>query len=295
MRATVGGIELEYEKMGGGTPILLIMGLGAQLILWPEEFCLQLVKAGFSTIRYDNRDIGLSTKATGKPPLGRLIAEHLLQRSSGISLPYTLEDLAKDACGLMDALQIPAAHVVGASMGGMVAQLLALNHPDRVKSLGLIMTTPGGRWLGKPGALAALLKPRGKGREAVIEGNIQMLKSIGGDLPVDPARLRQLCEVAYDRSYHPAGFLRQFAAVLAASDRKTRLSRLSVPTVVIHGSVDPLVPIAAGKALAAAIPGSRFVEVAGMGHSLPPSAWPTLLDALIANARHGDAVLQGGG
>jgi pimeloyl-ACP methyl ester carboxylesterase len=279
------GIRLEYDVHGDGEPVLLIMGLGAQMILWPEEFRQHLVDGGFRVVRFDNRDVGLSTRGEERPPVVGFIAAHLLNRPPRATPSYTLADMAEDARAVMDHLGLPSAHVVGASMGGMIAQELALRHPKRVKSLGLIMTTPGGRWLGRPTALTALLRPRGSSREQVIQATVKLMNTIGGTLPIDQQRLQDLCTQAYDRSYHPIGFQRQLVAVLSAPDRTERLATLRLPTVVIHGSADPLVPPAAGRALARAIPDARWVEVDGMGHSLPPAAWPTLLTALLENMR----------
>jgi pimeloyl-ACP methyl ester carboxylesterase len=282
--SSVGGQRLVWESCGEGEVMLLVMGLGSQMVFWPDEFCARLVAANYRVIRYDNRDIGLSGRREGVVPLGRLVAGYLLQKKPAAPLPYTLHDMAADAAGLLEQLAVEAAHVVGVSMGGMIAQQLAISHPQRVKSLASIMSTPGGRWVGRPSAMLALLQGRGESREEVQEATVRLFQRIGGSLQIDAEHLRKLVGEAHDRGMNPAGFLRQLAAVLAAEDRTEQLQKLRIPTVVIHGTEDPLVPLRAGRATAAAIPGARWVEVPGMGHCLPPACWPSLWEAILENA-----------
>jgi pimeloyl-ACP methyl ester carboxylesterase len=290
----VGGQRLVWERSGEGEALLLVMGLGSQMVFWPDEFCAKLVRAGYQVIRYDNRDIGLSGRREGKVPLGRLVAGYLLQRKPAAPLPYGLTDMAGDAAGLLEDLRIDAAHIVGVSMGGMIAQQLAITHPKRVKSLASIMSSPGGRWVGHPTAMLALLQGRGESREEVQESTVRLFQRIGGSLPIDADHLRHLVGVAHDRGMNPAGFLRQLGAVLAADDRREQLKKLQVPTVVIHGTDDPLVPIQAGRATAEAIPGARWVEVPGMGHCMPPACWPALWEAILENVDRTNAPLPRG-
>ena len=280
----VGGQRLVWERCGQGEVLLLVMGLGSQMVFWPDEFCARLVEGGYQVIRYDNRDIGLSGRREGRVPLARLVGGYLLQRKPALPLPYSLADMAADADGLLEDMGVPAAHVVGVSMGGMIAQQLAISQPGRVKSLASIMSSPGGRWVGTPSAMLALLSGRGESREEVQESTVQLFRRIGGSLPIDAEHLRGLVGEAYDRGTNPAGFLRQLGAVLSAEDRREHLQKLQIPTVVIHGTEDPLVPMRAGRATAAAIPGARWVEVPGMGHCLPPASWPTLWEAILENA-----------
>lgn len=272
------GTRLCYDRRGAGTPLLLIMGLGAQMVLWPEEFCDALAARGFEVIRFDNRDIGRSTRSSGRPSLPRGLAAWAAQRP-GVAgrLAYTMADMARDAIGLLDAIGVDRAVVAGASMGGMIAQTAALQAPGRVLGLCSIMSSPGGRWVPSPGAIARLLRRPGPGPEAAMEHYVRFFRAVGGTLPVDEAALRRTLQRGIDRGMNPEGFLRQLAAVLAQPDRRPALSSLSLPALVIHGEADPLVPIAAGVATAAAIPGARFSPVAGMGHYLPPPVWPEIL------------------
>ncbi|HND32376.1 MAG TPA: alpha/beta hydrolase, partial [Myxococcota bacterium] len=225
----VGGQRLVWERSGEGEALLLVMGLGSQMVFWPDEFCARLVAAGYQVIRYDNRDIGLSGRREGKVPLGRLVAGYLLQRKPAAPLPYGLTDMAADAAGLLEDLGIPAAHVVGVSMGGMIAQQLAITHPQRVKSMASIMSSPGGRWVGQLSAMLAILRERGSSREEVQESTVRLFQRIGGSLPIDADHLRGLVGVAHDRGMNPAGFQRQLAAVLSAEDRREQLKKIQIP------------------------------------------------------------------
>src|SRR6266542_3608830 len=292
-RAPTTGIEIEYATFGepGAPPLLLVMGLGAQMISWDEAFCEQLAARGFHVIRFDNRDVGLSTKmeAAGEPDLVAAFA--------GSSRPaYRLEDLADDAVGLLEALGIQAAHVVGASMGGFVSQLIAINHPGRVLSLTSIMSGPGGRDQESPTPLAAevLTRVPPATREGRIEHSIWVRRVLSGSLdPFDEADERRRSERAYDRSYYPMGAARQLVAVLAADSRLERLKDVKVPTLVIHGIDDSLVPVENGRRTAAAVPGARLLEFEGMGHELPERVWPQVVDAIEETARKATVLQRG--
>jgi pimeloyl-ACP methyl ester carboxylesterase len=289
---TANGVTLEYETHGNPDhpPILLIMGLGAQLTLWPIEFVEALVARGYHVIRYDNRDIGLSTKFTdhGVPNIRKVA----LMRLFGLRarLPYRLTDMAADAAALLDGLGIGQAHVVGASMGGMIAQLLAVDHAHRVRSLTSVMSSTGNRHLPPPRreALEALLTPPPPGAtlDQMIPHVTRIARAIGSPAyPPDPQRLRERIERDYRRSFHPTGAGRQLAAIVDDGDRRKRLRRVSAPTLVIHGIDDPLVPVECGRDTAAHIPGARLLEIPGMGHDLPLQLVDTLADAVAGHAR----------
>ena len=273
--AAANGIELCYQEMGdpAGQPLLLVMGLGTQMIAWDEGFCELLAERGFRVIRFDNRDIGRSTKleAAGAPP--RL--DMMLGRRG--SAAYLLGDMAADTVGLMDRLEIESAHVVGASMGGMIAQAVAIEHPERVRSLVSIMSNTGSRWTGLPSrkAMAVLLGKPPRGREAAIERAVKTFGVIGSPgFPFDEERVRRISGRSYDRGHTAAGVIRQLHAITASGDRTQALHGVRVPTTVIHGNRDPLVRPAGGRATARAIPGARLKIVDGMGHDLPRQLWP---------------------
>lgn len=279
------GIEIEYEAHGDpkSAPLLLIMGLGGQLITWDDGFVDELVKRGFYVIRYDNRDSGLSTRmeSAGRADVAAAI--------SGNPKPaYTLDDLADDAVGVLDALGIPAAHIVGASMGGFIAQLVAINHPHRTLSLTSIMSGPGGHDTvpPTPEAGATLVTAPGPSREEIVELGVEARRILAGvDNPFDIAEERAKVERAYERSYYPLGFGRQFVAILAAQSRIPALRSLTVPTLVVHGADDPLVPPENGRRVADAVPGARYLEFAGAGHNLPRSTWVPVADAIAETAK----------
>src|SRR4051794_1243205 len=282
-RAQVGDIELAYETFGdpGDPPVLLIMGLATQMIGWPDEFCSGLVERGLFVVRYDNRDIGLSTHLDdrGAPDLLAIIGG---DRSN---VPYPLADLADDAVGLLDALSLDSAHVVGASMGGMVAQLVAIRHPDRVRSLTSIMSTTGDPAVGMPAeaAMGVLLAPPATDRESAIQRAVDTYRVIGSPgFEFDEQALRDRAALSYDRRYNPAGVARQLAAILTSPDRTADLGALDVPTLVIHGEHDSLVNVSGGRATAAAIPGAELLVVDGMGHDLPRAVWPEITDRIAA-------------
>ncbi len=283
------GMQIAYEVFGeaGDVPVLLIMGLGTQMLAWPEDFCRQLADRGHQVVRFDNRDVGLSTHLDAAGP-GKPVGSLL-----GLAKPaYRLVDMANDAAGLIEALGWSSAHVVGVSMGGMIAQNLVLLRPDLVRSLTSISSTTGSLLVGRPrpDVLAHLMRAKpAADREGAIANSLAMygkIHSIG--FPSDVDRIREIAGIAFDRRYDPAGGARQFAAILAAPDRTAALHRVSVPATVIHGNADPLVNISGGLATAAAIPGSRLVTVAGMGHDLPVQVWPQLLSEIGATVAAGE-------
>jgi pimeloyl-ACP methyl ester carboxylesterase len=279
------GIEIAYETFGepDRPTLLLIMGLGMQMVAWDPEFCGMLADRGFHVVRFDNRDVGHSTKIEGGPKPNPLAA---MVGFTG-SASYRLDDMADDTAGLLDHLGADAAHVVGASLGGMVAQTLAIRHPGRVASLCSVMSTTGNRRVGMPRlrAFMTLLKRSPKEREAYVEWVVGVVRIIGSPgFPFDEERIRRRAGEAFDRSRYPIGIARQLVAVSASGDRTGELRKLRVPTVVIHGTDDPLIPIRAGRATARAIPDSKLVEVPGMGHDLPPQAWERIVNEIARNA-----------
>jgi pimeloyl-ACP methyl ester carboxylesterase len=288
-RAQVGEIELAYETFGdpGDPPVLLVMGLATQMIGWPDEFCAGLADRGLYVIRFDNRDIGLSTHLDdrGAPDILAILGG---DRSN---VPYPLADLADDTAGLLDALHLDSAHVVGASMGGMVAQLVAIRHPHRVRSLTSIMSTTGDPSVGMPAeaAMGVLLAPPATDRESAIQRAIDTYRVIGSPgFEFDEQALRDRAGLSYDRRYNPAGVARQLAAILSTPDRTADLAAVDVPTLVIHGEQDALVNVSGGRATAAAIPGAELLVVDGMGHDLPRAIWPEVTDRITALVERAD-------
>ena len=286
------GIQIEYDTFGNPTspPLLLIMGLGGQLIHWDENFCRQMAAKGLYIIRYDNRDTGLSTRfeAAGLSDMSELLNARLQGQS--IQAPYTLDDMAADAAGLLDALKIKKAHICGSSMGGMIAQTLAIRHPQRLLSLISIYSTTGNPDLPQPqpAAIEALMTPQPAERRAYIEFNVKTMQAIGGSgFPFDEPFIRNISARAYDRAFYPPGVGRQMMAVMAQEDRTSALASVTVPTLVIHGTADPLVPAAHGKNTTDAIPGAQLLLVEGMGHDLPhiKGPWPQVIDAIAAHTR----------
>jgi len=289
MRADVRGIEIEYETFGepSGDPLLLIMGLGAQLTLWDEAFCQMLAERGFYAIRFDNRDIGLSSyfDEAGLPDLPSLMMAAAEGRS--IELPYRMDDMADDAAGLLEALGIERAHIAGASMGGMIAQTVAIRHADRVKSLVSVMSSTGNPEApqAKPEILARLMAPPAAEREARIEQTVELARTIGSPgFPFDVERVRERAARDHDRAFHPEGAARQMAAILAQPNREPELARLQVPALVIHGTADPLVPTECGRMTARAISDAELLLIEGMGHDFPPATFEQIADAIRANA-----------
>ncbi len=279
------GIELFYESVGDPShpPLLLVSGLGMQLVEWGEEVIERFAAEGFRVIAYDHRDAGLSTHmvAAGMPDLMALLS------GGEAGLAYGLSDMALDAACLLDALGIRACHVVGVSMGGMVAQQLAIDQPDRVLSLCSIMSTTGAPGVGAPSeeAAAALLRPAPRTRQEAMGQAVETWKIIGSPhFPIDEDRERALAGAAWDRSNDRSGVARQLAAILTAPDRTAALGALRVPTLVIHGGLDPLVDVSGGRATAAAVPGARLLVVDEMGHHAPPALWDRLVAEIVANA-----------
>jgi pimeloyl-ACP methyl ester carboxylesterase len=292
MQVRANGIRLEVEQHGapGGEPLLLVMGLGMQLVAWHEDFVQRLVDRGFRVIRFDNRDIGLSHDFDhlGVPNLALEAVRHAL--GMPVRAPYTLADMADDTAGLLDALDIRSAHVCGVSMGGMVAQQLAVRHASRVKSLTLMMTSSGARRLPGPSLRvrsAMLSRPADPASfDSIVSHYVELYKLIGSPgYPSTDAWLRQRMAMSVRRSHRPRGVARQLAAIAADGDRSPLLAQVHVPTQVLHGLQDPLVPVAAGRDLAARIAGARLELVEGMGHDLPPPLWPRFVDAIEAAAR----------
>ena len=280
-RARVGDIELAYETFGdrADPPLLLVMGLATQMIGWPDEFCAALAARGLFVVRFDNRDIGLSTHLDdrGAPDMAALLGGDASQAR------YPLADLADDTAGLLRELGIDSAHVVGASMGGMIAQLVALRHPQRVRSLTSIMSTTGDPSVGSPSeaAMGVLLAPPATDRETAIQRAVDTYRVIGSPgFEFDEHALRERAGLSYDRRYNPPGVARQLAAIVTTPDRTADLGSVSVPTLVVHGAQDSLVNVSGGRATAAAIPGAELLVVEGMGHDLPRAVWPQLIDRI---------------
>ncbi len=283
------GITLHYESHGPecGEPILLIMGLGAQMTRWPAEFYGRLTDQGYRVIRFDNRDVGLSEKldAAGAPDLPAIVGA--LREGKAPRVAYVLDDMADDTAGLLDALGIERAHIVGASMGGMIAQLVAANHPGKTLSLTSIMSTTGNPELprAKPEAIA-VLNNRGPDPREDMEGFLASAvasnKVIGSPAyPAEEAAIRERAKSDFQRSFHPVGFSRQYAAVTASPDRRPRLAKITAPTAVIHGQDDPLVPVEGGHDTAANIPGAELFVLPGMGHDLPPALHGQIVAAIL--------------
>jgi pimeloyl-ACP methyl ester carboxylesterase len=283
--ARVGDVELAYETFGDrfDPPLLLVMGLGTQMLGWRAAFCEQLSERGFFVVRYDNRDVGRSTKfSSHRPPT----AAQLLRRDTKAAV-YSLADMADDGIGLLDCLGLGPAHVVGASMGGMIAQTIAFRHQDRVLSLVSIMSNTGARWSGQPSLsmYGTLLRRAPRDREGYIEHQMKVFaKTSSPGFPRDEADLRELATMSFERGHDPAGAGRQLAAIIAATDRTNDLATIRVPTLVIHGDKDKLVAPSGGRATAQAIPGARLMTIAGMGHDLPRAVWPRIIDAIAENA-----------
>ena len=285
-RIQANGIQIEYEEFGpkNGPAILLIMGLGAQLTRWPVDFIALLTGRGYRVIRYDNRDVGLSHKfdSAGPAPIPQLMAD--MMQGKKISTAYSLSDMADDAAGLLDALGIAKAHVVGASMGGMIGQLVAANHPNKTNSFTSIMSSTGNPELppAKPEAMAVLTnRPASDDLQALIDNGVKAARTIGSPgYPADEKTLRANIETDLKRSNYPAGFSRQMAAVMACGDRRAACAKISTPTLVIHGIDDPLVPIDAGRDTARNIRNAELLEIPGMGHDLPVALYGKIADAI---------------
>ena len=268
--AKVGELQLAYEDTGAGVPLVLVMGIGAQMVLWDERLLDALVARGFRVIRFDNRDVGASTRLDHLPvpkPIPTMARGFI---GLPVHAPYTLSDMARDTVGLMDALGIDRAHVLGVSMGGMIAQHVAIEHRARLLTLTSIMSTPRARFIPSPRAMRALLQPMGKTVEEAEARFLAVWDAIGSPAyPPDRERLRRNARASFANGASPRGFLRQLAAIGASGDRTKRLRGVQVPALVIHGREDPLIPVRNGRATARALAGSRYLELPGMGHDLP--------------------------
>jgi pimeloyl-ACP methyl ester carboxylesterase len=282
------GVTLCYETFGDSDdpPVLLVMGLATQMIAWHEDFCAELADRGLYVIRFDNRDIGRSTHFDFRPPS----PTRMVRRRFGPE-QYTLSDMAQDAVGLLDALGISPAHVVGASMGGMIGQVMAAEHPEAVRSLTSIMSTTGSRWHGQP-ALSVyryLLRPPPRDRDGYIQRSAEVFGLVGSTgFDRDDQYIRERAARSYDRGFDVRAGGRQLGAILASGDRTKSLARITSPTLVIHGTVDKMIRPSGGRATAKAIPGARLLTIEGMGHDLPRGAWPQLIDAIAEHARAAD-------
>jgi pimeloyl-ACP methyl ester carboxylesterase len=267
-KAKANNIEIEYDTFGdpSSKPLLLVAGLGTQMIWWREEFCEKLVDKGFYVIRFDNRDVGLSTK---------------------VSAPYNLQDMADDAISLLDALNVDKAHICGASMGGSIVQEMAIKYPARILSLTSIMSTTGRADLppAKPEAMKLLMMPAPEERDGYIEYYVNLWRVLhGSKFPFDEDEGREMAAKSYDRSFYPQGIDRQLMGSIASGSRKSKLASVNVQTLVIHGGDDPIVSLEGGKDTAESIPGAELLIIEGMGHALPPEAWSQIIDAISANA-----------
>jgi len=285
----VGPVELCYETFGdpGDPALLLVMGLGTQMLGWRPEFCALIAARGFFVIRFDNRDVGRSTHLSDRRPPGLL--ELVTRRVKDPA--YTLDEMADDAAGLLDALGVEAAHVVGASMGGMIAQMVAVRHAQKVRSLVSIMSTTGAQRAGRPAlkVLPFLIKAPAKEREEAIERVVELFEIVGSPgFERDVAATRELAGMSLDRASDSRGAGRQLAAILASGNRESRLRSITTPTLVIHGTDDKMVAPSGGKATAKAIPGARLELIRGMGHDLPRGAWERIVGLITDHARTAD-------
>ena len=290
-RVTANGIQIEYETFGKPTdpPLLLIIGLGGQMIFWDDDLCRDLMERGHYVIRFDNRDAGLSTKfdEAGVPNLIETFGR--LMQGEKITPPYTMDDMADDAVGLLDALGIPKAHICGMSMGGMIAQTIALRHPSRVLSLISIYSTTGDREVPPPKqeALGMLIATVPAERQPCIEHMLRLFRTIAGPgFPVDERWTRRIIAESYDRCFYPEGMIRQLVAILTQVNREPALASVKAPTLVVHGSDDPLMAVEGGRRTAKAIPGAQFMLIKGMGHDLPHGgAWPQIVEQIAAHTQ----------
>jgi pimeloyl-ACP methyl ester carboxylesterase len=286
--ADANGIKICYESFGdpAAPPIVLIMGLAAQMVVWDDDFCELLASKGYRVIRFDNRDMGLSSHYAGDVPTPTIM--EIFGGGTDLRFPYTLRDNASDTIGLMDALGIDKAHVVGLSMGGMIAQEIAINFPERVKTLTSIMSTTGDPSLPQPtpAAMAVLTRVPPEDKAGYVESYVGAWSVLNGDqIPFDAERTAYTAARSYDRGVNRPGVARQILAITASGNRTPKLASVALPTLVIHGTNDPLVRPEAGHATAAAIPGAKLVLVEGMGHTLPRQAWPQIVDAIAEHAR----------
>jgi pimeloyl-ACP methyl ester carboxylesterase len=281
--APCNGIEVAYQEVGDpdAEPLLLVMGLATQMIAWDDEFCEMLAERGFRVVRFDNRDIGRSTKLTEAGVPGRV------DLFIGRRPAYLLTDMAADTVGLMDHLGIDSAHVVGISMGGMIGQTLAIERPERVRSLVSMHSTTGSRWVGQPTfkAFGMMMAKPPRSREELIERVRRTYALIGSPAyPMDDERLRRIAGLSWDRGHDPRGVLRQMHAITSSGDRTAALRKLRLPAAVIHGTRDPLIRLSGGRATTRAIPNARLRIVEGMGHDLPRELWPIFVDDIADTA-----------
>ncbi len=283
------GITLVYDTFGNrnAEPLLLIQGLSWQMIMWDDDFCRALASRGYYVLRFDNRDIGRSTKldAAGVPNIAALLTA--LLQGEQVSVPYLISDMADDTFGLLDGLEIESAHIVGFSMGGMIGQTMALNRPDRVRTLTSMSSTTGNPALPPPTpeALSVITVPPPSDRAGFIDYFFTMWKILNGRFPVDETRVARYAELTYDRGNHAPGIARQIAAINASGSRKNALSSIKVPSLVIHGDADPLLPVACGIDTAEAIPGAQLMIIEGGGHTLPEPVWDRVIGAIADHAR----------
>ena len=296
MKIKANGIDIEVEDTGGTGPVVvLIMGLGMQLVAWPLQLVDALVAAGYRVIRHDNRDIGLSQKFDDKGVPNLLWESIKLKLGVTLRPPYSLNDMALDTVGVIDTLGIAQAHIVGASMGGMIAQRVALAAPQRVLSLTSIMSTSGAKGLPtpKPAIIRALMaSPKGREREAIMKHYVELLRVIGSPAyPMEESLVRERIMVGLNRSYAPMGTLRQMVAIAADTGRAKTLAAVSTPTLVIHGRADPLVPFACGQDTAKRIPGARLFAIDGMGHDLPPEVIDLMLPSMLEHLHTSNGTL----
>ncbi len=288
MKIKANGIDIEVEDTGGTGPVVvLIMGLGMQLVAWPLQLVDALVAAGYRVIRHDNRDIGLSQKFDDKGVPNLLWESIKLKLGVTLRPPYSLNDMALDTVGVLDALGVAQAHIVGASMGGMIAQRVALAAPERTLSLTSIMSTSGAKGLPNPKAKvirALMARPKGQDREAILKHYVHLLRVIGSPaFPMEESLVRERISAGLDRSYAPFGTMRQMVAIAADTGRARALANISAPTLVLHGKADPLVPYACGEDTARRIAGARMVGIDGMGHDLPPEVITRLLPPMLGH------------
>ena len=284
--AKANNIDIEYGTIGESTgrPLILIMGLASQLVNWPEEFCLKLAEKGHYVIRFDNRDVGLSTKIEegGMPDLTQAIEAYIQGQS--VDVPYTLSDMAADTVGLMDALQIDRAHICRLSMGGMIAQILAREYPQRTRSIVSLSSSIGDPALppATPEAMDAMMSTPPQDRAVYLDYSARVYRAFaGGSHKYDEELQKEISGHAYDRRLYPMGFMRQLAAIWSSGNRKKALAEVKIPTLVIHGTHDALLPIAHGRATADAIPGAKLLVVDGLGHGVAyPSLWDEIVDAI---------------
>ena len=287
--AKTNGIEIAYDTFGyqSDPPLLLIMGLGVQMVVWDEKFCEQLAARGYRVIRFDNRDTGLSTNLNKAGVLSISALTEAQLRGQAPDTLYTLDDMADDAMGLLDTLGIESAHVVGLSMGGMIGQIMAIRFPWRIRSLTSAMSTTGNPKLPppKPEALSVLVAPIPAERSAYINAWLNVWRVLSGpQIPVEPNLAGKWAELSHDRGLNPGGYLRQMAAIMASGARQDALKAITVPTLVLHGDADPLVPLECGLDTANSIPGAKLSIIEGMGHALPEALWSRVIDAIASHA-----------